>query len=72
MANCTGITKGSEYDCVNPLKASVSERLLVGNLAVIETVSYNVTDTSVIENITMKSGTAMYAFFGVRSSNNLL
>ena len=71
MANCVGITIGSDYDCVNPLKASVAERLLVGNLADIEVVTYSVTpgEENVIEDITMKSGTAMYAFEGVRSSN---
>lgn len=68
MAECVGISIGSEYDCVNPLKSGVDERLLVGNLKDIATVTYDAIDTSVITGITMKSGTAMYAFQGVRSS----
>lgn len=69
MGACKGITMGSIYDCENPLKASVAERLLIGNLDDIEDIIYNTTNTSVIEDIIMKPGTAMYAFEGVRSSN---
>ncbi len=68
-AHCAGITIGADFDCANPLKAGVSERLLIGNLADISVITYNVTNTSVIEDITMKVGTAMYGFYGVRSSN---
>jgi hypothetical protein len=70
MANCNGITIGAEYDCTNPLKSGVNERLLVGNLQDIESIVYSIIpgDESVIENIIMKSGTAMYAFQGVRST----
>ncbi len=68
MAACSGITIGAEYDCANPLKSGVNERLLVGNLDDIALITYNVTDTTVIEDITMKVGTEMYAFEGVRSS----
>lgn len=69
-AVCAGITIGSEYDCANPLRSGVDERLLVGNLRDIATITYDLTDTSVITGITMKSGTAMYAFQGVRASTN--
>ena len=68
MANCEGITIGADYDCANPLKSGVNERLLVGNLDDIETITYDVTDTSLITGITMKSTKAMFAFQGVRSS----
>jgi len=68
MGACS-IFQGSSYDCENPLKAGVAERLLIGNLADIESITYNITNTSVIENIVMKAGAAMFAFEGVRSSN---
>lgn len=68
MANCTGITIGAEYDCVNPLKAKVNERLLVGNLADIASITYDVTNPTLITAITMKSTKAMFAFQGVRST----
>jgi hypothetical protein len=69
-ATCVGITIGSEYDCTLPLRSGVSEQLLVGNLKDIDTVTYSVTpgEETVITDITMKSGTAMYAFDGVRAS----
>ena len=68
MANCIGITIGSEYDCADPLKAKVNERLLVGNLADIATITYDVTNPTLITAITMKSTKAMFAFQGVRST----
>jgi len=69
MAVCVGITIGSDYDCADPLKATVSERLLIANLKDIASIGYNITNATLIESITMKSGTAFYAFNGVRSSN---
>ena len=68
MANCNGITIGSDYDCLNPLKAKVNERLLVGNLDDIATITYDVTNPSLITDITMKTGKSMFAFQGVRST----
>jgi hypothetical protein len=68
MANCIGITIGAEYDCLSPLKAKVNERLLVGNLADIESITYDVTNPTLITAITMKSTKAMFAFQGVRST----
>jgi len=66
---CAGITIGSDFECADPLKAGVDERLLIGNLGDISVVTYDVTNVTIITDITMKSGTAMYAFQGVRSSN---
>jgi len=66
--NCGGITIGAEYDCLSPLKAGINTRLLVGNLADIDVVTLNVTQTNVITNLTMKATKFMYAFYGVRSS----
>lgn len=68
MANCEGITIGADYDCANPLKSGVNERLLVGNLDDIATITYDVTDPNLIVAIAMKSTKAMFAFQGVRSS----
>ena len=68
MANCTGITIGADYDCADPLKAKVNERLLVGNLDDIESVTYDVTNPTLITAITMKTTKAMFAFQGVRST----
>ena len=68
MANCIGITIGADYDCANPLKAKVNERLLVGNLTDIATITYDVTNPSLITAIAMKPTKAMYAFQGVRST----
>ena len=68
MANCTGITIGADYDCADPLKAKVNERLLVGNLEDIATITYDVTNPTLITAITMKSGKQMFAFQGVRST----
>ncbi len=66
--NCIGITIGSEYDCLDPLKAKVNERLLIGNLFDVATVTFDVTLPTLITAITMKVGTSMYAFQGVRST----
>lgn len=68
MANCNGITIGADYDCADPLKAKVSEALMVGNLADIESITYDVTNPTLITAITMKSTKAMFNFQGVRST----
>ena len=68
MANCNGITIGADYDCLNPLKAKVSEALFVGNLADIATITYDVTNPTLITLIVMKQGTQMWTFQGVRST----
>lgn len=68
MANCTGISIGADYDCTAPLKSKVNERLLVGNLDDIESITYDVTNPTLITAITMKTGKQMFAFQGVRSS----
>lgn len=68
MANCVGITIGAEYDCLSPLKAKVNERLLVGNLDDILSITYDGTNPTLITALAMKVGTEMQAFQGVRSS----
>ena len=66
--SCSGITQGASWDCQNPLKSSVNERLLLGNLDDIDTVAFDSTG-SIVESIVMKSGKQMFPFQGVRSSN---
>ena len=70
MASCAGITVGAVYDCADPLVPFVRQRLLVGNLEDIETVTYSVTpgEENIITNITMKSTKAMFAFEGIKTS----
>ena len=67
-ANCAGITVGADYDCENPIAAGVNTRLIIGNLDDIASVSFNITNTYIIEDITMKSTKATFAFEGVRRS----
>jgi len=68
MAGCAGITIGADYDCLDPLKAKVNERLLVGNLNDIASVVFDPTNPTLVTALTMKVGAAMYAFEGVRST----
>ena len=70
MAACTGITEGAIFDCDNPIKPGVQNRLLIGNLDDIAVITFDAVDTYIIIDITMKSTKAMFAFDGVRNSNN--
>lgn len=65
---CGGITVGAGYDCDAPIVPGVNQRLLLGNSDDIESVSFNVTNTTIIEDITMKSTKQCFAFQGVRQS----
>ncbi len=67
-AHCQGISIGADYFCENPLKAKVNERLLVGNLDDISVITYDITNVTLITDITMKTGKQMFAFYGVRST----
>ena len=68
MATCAGITVGAIYDCDNPLVPFVRQRLLIGNLEDIATITRNSSFDNIIEGITMEVGKAMFAFDGVKSS----
>ena len=70
MAICAGITIGASYDCENPIQAGVNQRLIIGNLDDIDVITYNITNTYIIENILMKSASPTFAFEGVRRSLN--
>jgi hypothetical protein len=69
-AACSGITQGAEYNCENPIAPGVNQRLIIGNLDDIDVITYNVTNTYIIEDITMKSAAPTFAFEGVRRSLN--
>ena len=68
MANCSGITQGSTYDCVNPIQPGVNQRLILGNWDDIASITYDVTNPYIITDVTMKSTKQCYAFEGVRQS----
>ena len=70
MATCLGITQGAVYDCTNPLVPFVRQRLLIGNLEDIATITFSLVagEENVITAITMSSGKAMFAFDGVKAS----
>lgn len=70
MAVCSGIVQGAEYSCESPIQPGVDQRLLLGNLDDIDTITYDVTNPYIITAITMKTGKAMFAFDGVRRSLN--
>ena len=70
QTNCTGISLGSLYDCENPLQAGVEQRLIIFNRTDIDTVTYDVTVTSLITNITLVTGAQGYEFTGVKQSIN--
>ena len=66
---CGGISIGADYDCESPIVPGVNQRLILGNLDDILSVTYNVANPSIIEGITLKpGGKAAYAFQGVRQS----
>lgn len=64
---CGGITAGADYDCDSPIVPGVNQRLLLGNLDDILSITYG-TNGTVIEDINMKPGKAMFAFQGIRQS----
>ena len=68
MANCSGITSGSIYDCANPIAPGVDQRLLLLNWADVDVITYDVTNPYIITDITLKSTKAAFAFQGVRQS----
>lgn len=71
MAGCDGITLGAAYDCDNPLVAGVDQRLILINQADFNDaiVTFDGTITTLITNIVLVgTGTAAFAFQGVRSS----
>ena len=68
--SCAGIISGAVYDCENPIAPGVNQRLILGNLDDIDVITYNVTNTYIIESILMKTSKPTFAFEGVRRSLN--
>lgn len=67
---CGGITMGADYDCETPIVPGVNQRLLLGNLDDIESVTYSITTPTLIEDIILKTGKVVYVFQGIRQSLN--
>ena len=59
---------GAIASCDVPLQPGVRKRVIIGNLDDIATVTYDVTKTNLITNITMKSTTQAWEFEGLRTS----
>ena len=68
MASCTGIFTGSDFDCNDPLIAGVFEDLILMNLLDIDSLTFSITDPSIIEGITLKNGKSAFEFQGTRQS----
>ncbi len=66
--SCQGITMGAVANCDVPLQPGVRQRVIIGNLDDIETITYDVTKTNLITDITMKSTTQAWEFEGLRTS----
>ena len=63
--NCTGISMSADFNCLYPLQPGVNKTLIVGNLADIDTITEA---NGVVTDITMKAGTFLYEFEGVKQS----
>ena len=70
MSACGLISQGIVFDCDNPLTPGVDDRLLLFNRSELSGVSFDVTDTFIITDITLTGGSVAYAFGGNRQSNN--
>jgi len=68
MGACGGISIGAGYDCNNPITPGVNQRLLLINKDDIIGVTYDLTETSLITDITLDTGKQAFAFQGVRQS----
>jgi len=68
--NCLGITIGSDYDCLNPLTPGVDNTLILMNHEDIDIITYDITDTTTIADIGLKTGKAAFEFDGIRQSLN--
>lgn len=68
--SCAGITVGATHSCADPLQPGVRQRLLLGNLSDIATITRSVTpgEENIITGITMALTKAMFAFEGVNQS----
>lgn len=65
---CDGLVMGASINCADPLAPGIRKRLIGFNLADVELVTYNVTNTNVIESITLKTGAQAWTFDGIKQS----
>ncbi len=70
MAVCGGISSGSSYDCDNPIQAGMVPRVWLANKSEVASLTFDVSDASLVTAITMNSGGAFYVFDGYRQSVN--
>tara|TARA_R110000803_G_scaffold52326_1_gene107694 strand:- start:1486 stop:2055 length:570 start_codon:yes stop_codon:yes gene_type:complete len=68
MSICALITAGISPDCANPLIAGVNDRLILMNLSEVS-LGYDVTETEIVDSVTLSSGALAYAFQGQNFSN---
>jgi len=67
---CGGITMGADYDCDNPLTPGVNQRLILIDRDNIEDVTYDITTTTLITDLVLKTGSQGYSFQGIRQALN--
>jgi hypothetical protein len=67
---CDEINAGILYDCDNPPSGGANDRLILFNLEDLQnaTITYNVSNPLLIENIVLGSGVVGYVFEGLNSS----
>jgi len=66
--SCAGLVQGASVNCDDPLTPGIRKRLIGFNLEDVETVTYNATNTNVIESITLKTGKQGFVFEGIKQS----
>lgn len=66
---CDKITAGISPDCTTELVAGVNDRIWIGNHSDISTLTRNVTNNEIIEDIILESGEEIYQYIGKNYSN---
>ena len=67
---CSLLDKELKADCDKPLTAGTHETMLLINPSEIASITYDLTHSNVITDITMKSTKKAYAWVGIKQSNN--
>ena len=65
---CDGLVMGAAIDCADPLTPGIRKRLIGFNLEDIENVEYDLVNTNVVTDITLKTGTQGWVFEGIKQS----
>lgn len=71
MAICGEITKSIDFDCDNPLQAGAEDELIIINRSdwLAATISVNVSNPEVIEDVILEVGKSAYRYEGKNNSN---